>query len=135
MSAAPDTAPRAFLTGYTFNRAFLVDSILFRDIIGAVANAWYWKPHYQRFLWQTAPDQGLSVEASVLAAIAASDNATPGKAFLLGIEPEASLQWKSPLATAILRTAWLAPGAALSAPSGAEAQAIWRLDAAVRFKF
>lgn len=135
VTAAPDTAPRSFLTGFNFHRGFLVDSILFRDVIGAVANAWYWKPHWQRLLLETGKDEGLSVNAGILAAVAASDNATPGKAFLLGIEPEASLQWNSRMTTAILRTSWLMPGDALAAPSGAEAQAIWRLDAAFRLKF
>lgn len=135
LSAAPDTTPRSFLTGFAFHRGFLVDSILFRDIIGAVANAWYWKPAWQRTLWDNGRDQGLSVEASVLAAIAASDNATPGKAFFIGVEPEASLWWRNSGITAVLRASTLLPGPALAAPSGADAQTVWRLDAAIRLGF
>jgi uncharacterized protein (TIGR04551 family) len=134
-SAAPDAAPRGLITGYNFHRGFLVDSILFRDIIGAVANAWYFKPGWQLTLLENGADQGLFVHASVMTALAASDNATPGKSTFLGLEPEASLWWKLAKTTAVLRAAYLLPGAALDAPSGARAQSVWRLDAALRFKF
>ncbi len=133
--AAPDAAPRSLITGYNFNRGYLVDSILFRDIIGAVANTWYFKPGWQLTLLETGADQGIFLHASLMTALAASDNATPGKATFLGLEPEASLWWKLAKTTAVLRAAYLLPGAALDAPSGARAQSVWRLDAALRFKF
>ena len=132
---APDAAPRSLITGYNFNRAFLVDSILFRDIIGAVANTWYLKPTWQLTLLETGPEQGLSFNADVMMALAASDNATPGKSSFLGLEPEAAFWWKTLKTTAMLRAAYLLPGAALDSPSGARAQSVWRLDAALRFKF
>ena len=132
---APDAAPRSLITGYSFHRGFLVDSILFRDIIGAVANAWYFKPEWHGTLLETGPDRGLFVHAGVMTALAASDYATPGKATFLGLEPEASLWWKTAAATAVLRGAYLLPGGALDAPSGARAQSVWRVDAALRLKF
>jgi uncharacterized protein (TIGR04551 family) len=133
--AAPDAAPNSLITGFNFHRGFLVDSILFRDIIGAVANAWYFKPNWQYNLLETGADRGLSVQAGVLTALAASDNATPGKSTFLGVEPEASIWWKTSLATAVLRGSYLLPGAALDAPSGARALSVWRVDAALRLKF
>ncbi len=135
VSAAPEAAPRSLITGYNFHRGFLVDSILFRDIIGAVANAWYFKPNWQLTLLETGVDQGLFYNAGIMTALAASDNATPGKATFLGLEPETSLWWKAQKATAVLRASYLLPGAALDAPSGARAQSVWRVDAALRFKF
>ena len=133
--AAPDASPRSFVTGYNFHRGFLVDNILFRDVIGAVANAWYVKPAWQFTLLEQGADQGLLLDVGVMAALAASDNATPGKATFLGLEPSAALWWKLAKTTAVLRAAYLLPGAALDAPSGARAQDVWRVDAALRFKF
>ncbi len=132
---APFAAPRSFVTGFNFHRGFLVDNILFRDIIGAVANAWYFKPNWQLTLLETGVDQGLFVNAGLMTALAASDNATPGKATFLGLEPDVGLWWKALRTTAVLRASYLLPGAALDAPSGAHALSVWRLDAALRFKF
>ena len=134
-AAAADAAPRSLVTGYSFHRGFLVDNLLFRDIIGAVANAWYFKPSLKRYLFETAPDQGLSVQAGVMTAFAASDNATPGKASFLGVEPHAALGWNTGVLTAVTRATYLMPGAALDAPSGARAQPVWRLEAALRMGF
>ncbi len=133
--AAPDAAPRSLITGYSFHRGFLVDSILFRDIIGAVANAWYFKPNWRVSLLETGADEGLFGNVGVMTALAASEGATPGHGTFLGLEPEASLWWKAAKTVAMLRASYLLPGDALDAPSGARALSVWRLDAALRFKF
>lgn len=66
------------ITGFKFNRAFQVDSLLFRDLIGTVTNAYYVKPtvSINAFPWYS-PDM-LGLDVSVMQAIAQSPLGTPG---------------------------------------------------------
>ena len=128
---APDQPHRDLLTGFRFHRGFLVDGLLFREVIGAVANAWYARPAWRRRLSDGGRLGRLELELGVLAAAAASAGATPGEASLLGIEPELGLELISSVgSTARLDFSWLAPGSAFDdGPGGKAAPQAWRLSA------
>ena len=127
--AAPDQPHRDLLTGFRFHRGFLVDGLLFREVIGAVANSWYFRPAWRRRLVDASSWGRLEVEFGLLTALAASSGATPGKAALLGIEPELGLELVGHGAsTARLDFSWLAPGAAFDdGAGGSAASQAWRL--------
>ena len=129
--AAPDQPHRDLLTGFRYHRGFLVDGLLFREVIGAVANSWYVRPAWRRRLLDHGQWGRLDLNLGVLGAVAASTGATPGKALLLGIEPECGLQLSSEGAsTARLDFSWLAPGAAFDdGDGGPAAPQAWRLSA------
>jgi len=129
-------APKAFSSAFHFHRNYRIDGLLFRDLIGAVANAVYLKPAYRYELLDKGHGDSLALELGLLTAIAASSNATPGKGNLLGIEPELSLAYRQPSGTgALLRGTYLLPGGALATPQGLAAENAWRVEAAVRFGF
>ena len=75
------------VTGYRFHRNFRVDSLLFRDVIGAVSNAWYVKPSFAINAFPfTAPGDLLGADLSVLVAGAMEAEGTPGNGTTLGTE-------------------------------------------------
>ena len=131
-STRPDAPLRTFLSGFHFHRNYRIDGLLFRDVIGAVANTVYFKPAW-RFVISEGADT-LGVEGSVLAALAASKNATPGHGTVLGIEPEVTLDYTTASGMAgILRSSLLLPGSAFSsdghsADPAVRVEAIWRLS-------
>lgn len=133
-----DDSQRTLLTGFRFHRNFRIDGILFRDIIGAVANAVYWKPAY-RYHLSGGPQssEGLAVEGSVVAAVAASATATPGGGSLLGVEPGVQIDYRqSPHSAGILRGSVLLPGGAFDDPTThASAHTAWRVEAVWRLSF
>lgn len=135
--AAPDQPHRDLLTGFRFHRGYLVDGLLFREVIGAVANSWYARPAWRHRLLDTRQWGRLEAEVGVLGAVAASTGATPGKALLLGIEPELGLELVSTAtSSARLDLSWLVPGAAFDdGANGPAARQAWRLSAqwVVRF--
>lgn len=128
--------PKTFSSGFHFHRNYRIDGLLFRDLIGAVANAVYLKPAYRYELLDKGHGDSLALELGLLTAIAASSNATPGKGNLLGIEPELTLEYRQPSGTgALLRGTYLVPGGAMATPQGLAAENAWRIEAAVRFGF
>ncbi len=132
-SGRPDAALRTFMSGFVFHRDFRVDGLLFRDIIGAVANAAYVKIGHRHAFLQGTDDLG--IEASVLGAIAPAPSATTGNSGLLGIEPELTLDYHGPGGnTALLRGSWLVPGPAFAVAGHAAHQA-GRLEAVWRLQF
>ena len=120
---------RKLLTGMPLNRAFLIDGLLYREVIGAVANSAYIRPAFRRTVLGEPADAsgnafgfGLDVEVSVLAAMAARNGSTPGRTWPLGLEPELRVDARLGRAgTAILQGSWLVPGAAFDAGLGGQA--------------
>jgi uncharacterized protein (TIGR04551 family) len=131
-SSRPDAPFRTFLSGFHFHRNYRIDGLLFRDVIGAVANTVFIKPAWRFLLADGSHTLGL--EGSVLAAVAASSAATPGKGSLLGIEPEVTLDYRGGSGmTGLLRGSLLVPGSAFSAEGQSASlatriEAIWRLS-------
>ena len=133
-----DDSQRSLLTGFHFHRNFRIDGILFRDVIGAVANAVYFKPAYRyHLLGGPASSEALSVEGSVVTAIAASAAATPGGGSLLGVEPGLDIAYRQgPRSGGMLRGSVLLPGGAFDDPiTHASAHTAWRLEAVWRLAF
>ncbi|MCO4760434.1 MAG: hypothetical protein KC502_02945 [Myxococcales bacterium] len=121
---------RSFVTGVAAHRGMLVDGLLFREVIGAVANAWYARPSWRLSLGSTS--LGRALEIGCLIAGASQSGATPGKASFLGIEPAGRVDWGFGTAgRGVLQFSYFAPGPAFDAGrDGASATAAWRLSAA-----
>ncbi len=127
---------RTWLTGMPWHRGMLVDGLLFREVIGAVANSGFARPALRRTVLGTpasaagdASAMGLDVEVAAVAAMAARVGATPGNARWLGLQPELRVDARfGPFGTAILHGSWLVPGAGLAAgPGGKAADSAFRL--------
>lgn len=87
----PNNSRDSDLNAFKFDRDYIVDLILFREVIGAVTNATYFKPWLAyNFIDQDGPD-GLQEEKwgakiSALYAHALEAKATPGNESPLGLE-------------------------------------------------
>lgn len=134
MGGVSDGAARAFLTGFRFHRSYRVDGLLFRDLIGAVANTLYVRPAWRWPMWQ-AKGQVCTLELGLLGAVAASADATPGLGRWIGVEPDATLRLQRGQAHAFARATVVLPGAALANPGGAAADPAWRVDAGWKVAF
>ncbi len=135
LGGTPDGADRNMMTGFRFNRAMRVDGLLFRDVIGAVANAAYLRP---AVVWHPLGrgSSDVALEAAVLGAVALSPDATPGKHAWIGLEPELSAHWRMDQGVDLFgRGSLLLPGEALANPAGVRAEPAWRADAVVRWRF
>lgn len=122
---------RKLVTGMAMHRGFLVGGILFREVIGAVANAWYARPAWRLHLSPETATSGVSAEIGCLVAGASQWGSTPGKRSFLGLEPE--LRIDARLGTwgrAMLRGGVLLPGAAFDAGrDGTSAEPAMRVSA------
>jgi uncharacterized protein (TIGR04551 family) len=114
-----------FVTAWMFNPAYLVDSILFRHVIGAVTNAWYVKPSVDVALWRTR-DKGLAVVASMMYAGAVTPQQTPGGRSALGLETELGLRFRWDYVEATVSGTGLVPFGAFDHGDGMPAPA-WLL--------
>jgi len=114
-----------FVTAWMFNPAYLVDSILFRHVIGAVTNAWYVKPAVDIALWRTR-DKGLAVVASMMYAGAVMPQQTPGGSSALGLETELGLRFRWDYVEATVSGTGLVPFSAFDHGDGMPAPA-WLL--------
>jgi uncharacterized protein (TIGR04551 family) len=88
----PSIRSRTSVRNFAFNRDYRVDSILFREVIGTVTNAFYFKPSYHRWVLQEG-DHRLGVGASLLAAFAMEPAGTPGNDRRLGVEAGLKLDY------------------------------------------
>ncbi len=135
LGGTPDGADRTAMHGFRFNRAFRIDGLLFRDVIGAVANAGYLRPALAWHPWGRGTGD-LALEAAVLGAVALSPDATPGKHAWIGLEPELSAHLHLDHGLELFgRGTLLMPGAALANTAGVAAEPAWRADAVARWRF
>jgi uncharacterized protein (TIGR04551 family) len=70
---------------FVFNRDYRIDSILFREVIGAVTNAFYFYPSYRRVFYR-ASDMTFGAGLGVLFAFATNTGGTPSGHRPLGVE-------------------------------------------------
>lgn len=70
---------------FVFNRDYRVDQLLFREVIGSVTNAFYFKPGWKRTFW-TSGEWALDGGVSLLMAFASIPEGTPGGKRPLGVE-------------------------------------------------
>lgn len=128
---------RSFITGFQAHRGFLVDGLLFREVIGAIANSAWIRPSWRYDVVQAGRDTGLTLELGALVAMAARVGATPGSGRWLGVEPELRFDWRmAPRTDLILQGSLLLPGDGFDAGAGgtaAEAAGRVSLDWIVRW--
>ena len=114
----PNYAKNDTVTSFLFNRDYLVDSIMFREVIGTVTNAIYFKPAYYYTVMNTGKHR-LKVGGSLMIATAFNKSGTPGHAWFMGAEPEIGLNYvMGKHLNAELTGSVLIPGAALNEPTG-----------------
>jgi uncharacterized protein (TIGR04551 family) len=108
----------AKLTNFRFDRNYHVDQLLFREVIGAVTNAWYVKPGIQYDLFDSA-DDALAARVDVLTAFAMEKEATPGNDGFYGVEIDTMLFYEEMNRfRADILWSTLLPGAALDLAEG-----------------
>jgi|GEM_PF-311230 len=73
------------LTAFRFDRDYHVDMIMFREMVGAVTNATYYKP-YLKYHFIHEPKEAWGFQLSSIYGHAMDAEATPGKAGPLGLE-------------------------------------------------
>ena len=78
------------VTNFKFDRNYYVDLIMFRELIGAVTNAYYFKPTIQYDLFDSV-DDALGGRLDIISGFAMEPQATPGNEAWYGIEFDASL--------------------------------------------
>ena len=86
--AKADGSVNTNITGFKFHKNFTVDSLLFREVIGAVTNAWYVKPTFSINAYPFYAQHQLGADLSVLGAGAMNSAGTPGGGSWLGTEFE-----------------------------------------------
>lgn len=109
-----------FVRAFAFNPDYRIDSILFREVIGAVTNAFYFKPAYHLVLLRSGRHV-LGAGVSALSAFAVEPAGTPGGKRALGLELGADIFYR--LGTALLLKAdgaVLVPFGALKADGATE---------------
>ncbi len=77
---------------FRFNRAYQIDSFMFREVVGAVTNAWYLKPWVEWNFWHRDA-HALAVRTDLLYAGAMDKRGTPGRGWALGLEWDLRLQY------------------------------------------
>ncbi len=78
------------VTNFKFDRGYNIDLILFREVLGAVTNAWYIKPGVEYDLFDSQDDD-LGFRVDILTAFAMEPEATPGNKSFYGVEFDASM--------------------------------------------
>ncbi|MEE2756302.1 MAG: TIGR04551 family protein [Myxococcota bacterium] len=78
------------LTAFYFDRDYLVDRIMFRQMLGGVSNATYFKP-YLRYDFIQEDAEAWGFQLSSIYGYALEEDATPGKANSLGLEMDIEL--------------------------------------------
>lgn len=73
------------LTNFKFARAFRVDQLLYREVIGTVTNSWFLRPWVEHVALIKG-EHSLAVRMDLLYARALIKEGTPGNAFDLGLE-------------------------------------------------
>lgn len=74
------------ISGFKFHKDFRVDSLLFREVVGAVTNAVYIKPTFSLNAYPFYAQQQLGADLSVLYARAMNAEGTPGNGSNIGAE-------------------------------------------------
>jgi uncharacterized protein (TIGR04551 family) len=84
-----DGKSNSSITAFKFHKNFRVDNLLFRDIIGSVTNAVYFKPTFSINAYPFYSPQQLGLDVSVLKALAMTAEGTPGGGSDIGWEFDA----------------------------------------------
>ncbi len=82
------------VNNFQFSPDYIVDRILFRNIIGTVTDAFYLKPHARVTLARSGKSR-LSAELFAVASWALYASSTPGGANALGLEVDPTLRYES----------------------------------------
>lgn len=99
---------------FSFDPDYHLDLIMFREVLGTVANAWYAKPYVSFDFFQSRQDR-LGFQVDLLLAGALDSDATPGKSSFYGFEGDVALFFHDKAGFRFdLEMGFLFPGAALN---------------------
>ena len=102
---------------FRFASDFRVDQILFRELLGTVTNAMYFRPHARVRLYRSATAQ-LELSVALIASRAVSASGTPSGQAPLGVEIDPTLSLDTKLGfSALLEHALFLPGAGFDNPA------------------
>lgn len=76
---------KGYATNFKFNKAYNVDLLLHREILGQISGSFYAKPHISYFF-----SRNFGIRSDVLTALAGSQKSVPGSSRWLGLELDAS---------------------------------------------
>ncbi len=77
---------------FRFSPSYRIDKILFREIIGTVTDAFYFRPHASYRLWRHSHGE-LDLAVAAIASFAMQPTSTPGGERPLGVEVDPSLAY------------------------------------------
>jgi uncharacterized protein (TIGR04551 family) len=77
---------------FRFNPSYRIDKILFREIVGTVTDAFYFRPHASYRLWQH-PHGELALALAAIASFSMEPTSTPGGERALGVELDPTLAY------------------------------------------
>jgi uncharacterized protein (TIGR04551 family) len=113
------------LTNFRFDRNYFIDMIMFREVIGAVTNAYYINPYFS-FDFLAKQNDILGARFDLITATAVDSELTPSGEGFYGVEADAALYYREPRYSADLSFGYYVPGAAFNGKTGRE-----RLDSVV----
>jgi uncharacterized protein (TIGR04551 family) len=105
------------LTNFRFDRNYFVDTIMFREIVGAITNAVYFNPFFQYDLFAKQNDT-LGVRLDLVSAIAVNPETTPSGESWYGLETDVSVYWREPRFGTDLTAGFFLPGTVFDAVEG-----------------
>lgn len=74
-----------YASNFKFNKAYTIDLLLHKEILGQVSGSFYAKPHLSYFF-----SRNFGIRGDVMAALAGSDKSVPGSSRFLGLEVDAA---------------------------------------------
>ncbi len=105
------------ITAFQFDRNYMVDHIMFREIIGTITNAWYINPYFQYDLFSKFNDV-LGARLDVIAAGALVPGVTPSGNGFYGVELDFGAYYRQPRFSADLSFGVFLPGNAFNGVRG-----------------
>ena len=107
------------LTNFRFDRNYMIDMIMFREIIGAITNAYYINPYFS-FDFLAKQNDILGARFDLITATAVDAERTPSGEGFYGVEADAALYYREPRYSADLSFGYYVPGAAFNGKTGRE---------------
>jgi uncharacterized protein (TIGR04551 family) len=94
LGASPVPPPNGRIDSFRFHPDYRIDRILFRELVGQVTGAFYFRPHGRARIFRFASGE-LRAEAAAIASFASADGWSPSGDRPLGLELDPGLVYRS----------------------------------------